>query len=155
MKPLKPIAFFLFFSIIHLACFSQTKSVVDSLENRYQACLDKGRNMLGCAKLFYQQMDSLLNVQYKQLRSSCDSIGKEKLKEEQLKWLTKRDTYFKQTLGTFKSKNLKADPFGNAFGAQDDAMMMFDDNAAFVKKRVLELIGRKAADFNNNYREKH
>lgn len=155
MTTLKPIALFAFFSIIHLTCFSQTRSVLDSLENRYQACLDKGKNMFGCAKLFYQQMDSLLNVQYKQLRSSCDSVQKENLKQEQLKWLAKRDAYFKQTLNTFKSKNPKADPFGNAFGAQDDAMSMFDDNATFVKKRLLELIGKKPTDFSNNYRAKH
>lgn len=79
-----------------LTGFSQTAKTIDSLESQHQSCLDKGEFMLGCTERFYFQMDSLLNVLYKKLRSKCDSIQKENLKDEQLQWISKRDKQFRE-----------------------------------------------------------
>ena len=83
--------FVIFFCFICLKGFSQTIKTIDSLQTRYQLCLDKGQNMLGCSKKNYFQIDSLLNIRYKKLRLTCDSVQKENLKDEQFEWLTKRD----------------------------------------------------------------
>jgi uncharacterized protein YecT (DUF1311 family) len=128
--------FFVIFISICFTTFSQTKETVDSLETQYQACLDKGQFMLGCSEAFYFQMDSLLNLEYKKLRSKCDSIQKENLKDEQLQWLSKRDKQFKQNQQQ-EHKNAKE---GGYDGGQDETMMLTDDNAKFVKERVLKLI---------------
>jgi len=121
---------------------AQTKKTIDSLESQYQHCLDNGRYMFGCSKVFYSQMDSMLNVVYFKLRSTLETTEKAKLKSDQREWLSERDAYFKKTLKVFKDNNPDNSPYGSAFGAQDDAMIMFDDNASFVKTRVLELLKR-------------
>lgn len=125
----------------------QKNTTIDKLEQEYTACLDKGKTMLGCARIFYRQMDSMLNVQYTKLRISCDQIQAKNLKEEQVAWLAKRDEYFKKTLAEFKKKNPGADPYGSSFGARDDAMIMFDNNATFVKSRVVALANTNPAAY--------
>ncbi|HUS02881.1 MAG TPA: lysozyme inhibitor LprI family protein [Chitinophagaceae bacterium] len=125
-----------------LAGFSQTIKTIDSLQNAEQNCLDRGQYMLGCAKRFYAQMDSMLNLVYLKLHSTLDNTKQVKLKMEQRLWLAKRNTYFKKTLKKFKDNNPNISPSGSAWGAQDDAMFMYDDNAAFVKTRIWELLRR-------------
>ena len=142
MTNLKFIFIFTFLFCISLTGIAQTEKTIDSLETQYQNCLDKGEYMFGCTKKFYSQIDSMLNVVYFKLRSTLDTTQKAKLKIEQKAWLIKRDTYFKKTLKEFKTKNPDNSPYGSAFGAQDDAMFMYDDNAKFVKDRILTLIKR-------------
>jgi uncharacterized protein YecT (DUF1311 family) len=116
---------------------------IDSLQTQYQLCLDKGQNMLGCSKVFYYQMDSLLNLRYKQLRLTCDSIQKENLKDEQLEWLSKRD---KQFLKNQKQTNKEAKKEGYDVG-QDEKMVLTDTNAMYVKQRVIELLNSSSLNY--------
>ena len=69
-------------------------------------------------------------------------LNNQDLKKEQKFWLTKRDNYFKKTFNEFKKNNPDKSPYGAAFGVQDDAMTMFDNNAKFVKDRILFLLNR-------------
>jgi len=119
-----------------LTGFSQTAKTIDSLESQHQSCLDKGQFMLGCTERFYFQMDSLLNLLYKKLRSKCDSIQKENLKDEQLQWLSKRDEQFKENQ---KQVHKEAKEKGYD-GGEIETMILTDKNAMFVKERVLELL---------------
>jgi len=132
-----------------LTGFAQTLKTIDSLETQHQTCLDKGEYMLGCSKTFYSQMDSLLNVQYKKLRSKCDSIQKEYLKDEQLEWLSNRDKQFSQT-----QKQVNKEAKKNGYdGGQDETMILTDKNAMFVKQRVIELIKATPNNYSaNNYK---
>lgn len=135
MTKFKPTIISILLCISFITAYSQLNKTVDSLEKQYQSCLDKGEYMLGCSKLFYQQMDSLLNVYYKKLRSSCDSAQKENLKDEQFAWLEKRDKTFNET-----QKQTKAGAKKNgSSGGQDEQMFVADKNAQFVKERVIEL----------------
>ncbi len=142
MINLKFILNFSFFCCIFLSGNAQAEKIINRLETQYQSCLDKGEYMLGCTKNFYFQMDSMLNVVYLKLHSTLSTSQKAKLKIEQKAWLLKRDIYFKMTLKEFETKNQDISPSGPAFGAQNDAMFMYDDNAKFVKDRVLVLIKR-------------
>ena len=135
--------FLIVFIFICLTTFSQTKKTIDTLETQYQACLDEGQFMLGCSETFYFQMDSLLNLEYKKLRSKCDSIQKENLKDEQLKWLSKRDKQFKKN----QQQEHKDAKEGGYDGGQDETMMLTDDNAKFVKERVLELMNSSPENY--------
>ncbi|WP_278251848.1 lysozyme inhibitor LprI family protein [Sabulibacter ruber] len=90
--------------------------------------------MLGCSQLYYSQMDSLLNVVYNKLRRPLDPSGKAALKNEQLKWLGKRDAYFKKVDKEYAAEN------SNGFAGNDSRMIAIDDKAQFVRKRVEELI---------------
>jgi uncharacterized protein YecT (DUF1311 family) len=121
-----------------LTGFSQTAKTIDSLESQHQSCLDKGEFMLGCTERFYFQMDSLLNVLYKKLRSKCDSIQKENLKDEQLQWLSKRDKQFRENQ---KQVHKEAKEKGYD-GGEIETMILIDKNAMFVKERVIELLNR-------------
>jgi len=121
-------------------CFAQSEKTIDSLTTKYQTCLDEGKNMLDCSKLFYRQMDSMLNVVYFKQYSKLDSAHKIQLRNEQRLWLKSRDLFFKKTLNRFKQKNPGISPVGNASGAEDDAMIMLDENAEFVKERIILLL---------------
>lgn len=94
MKLKTIILFQIFFCFFITSAFSQTKQTIESLENKYQACLDKGQNMLGCANTFYAQVDSLLNLQYRNLLGQMGAAGSVRFKKEQRKWLTDRDKHF-------------------------------------------------------------
>ena len=116
------------------ATFSQTKQTVDSIENRYQECLDSGEFMTSCAVTFYYHMDSLLNRVYTKLQKGMDSLQKTALKKEETKWLAKRDMYFDKLELTLAKKTKEHGP------AYDDQMQLFNDKALFVQNRVLELL---------------
>lgn len=114
---------------------SQKIKTIDSLENKYQACLDKGQNMLGCAKTFYKEMDSLLNLQYKELLSKMGATEGARFKNEQREWLKERDKQF----ALFKEQ-VHTEAVNNEFdGGQDEQMILVDRKALFVKQRVIKL----------------
>ncbi|WP_262708012.1 lysozyme inhibitor LprI family protein [Lacibacter luteus] len=98
--------------------------------------------MLDCSKSFYKVMDSMLNIVYFKIAAKLDSNHKIQLRNEQRSWLTSRNVYFKMTLNKFKQKHPGKSPLGNSSGAQDDAMIMHDENAQFVKERILALLKR-------------
>jgi uncharacterized protein YecT (DUF1311 family) len=143
MTSLKIKLLFIIFCFISLTSFAQTLKTIDSVQTQYQLCLDKGEYMLGCSKIFYYQMDSLLNLIYKKLRLTCDSIQKENLKDEQLEWLTKRD---KQFIKNQKETNKEAKKEGYV-GGQDERMILIHTNASFVKQRVIELINASSTNY--------
>ena len=129
-------------SFFSLAGRAQTVSAIKAMESQYQSCLDKGEYMLGCSKAYYRKMDSVLNIAYNTLRSSLDPSKQAELKTGQKQWLAKRDKYFRELKTGFTKAHPGIDPYGNAIGARDDAMFMIDEQARFVQKRVLVLIGK-------------
>lgn len=110
------------------------QNVIERLSKEHQACLDTGVNMLGCSRKFYFEMDSMLNVVYREYRSSLTESGKKILKNEQLNWLKKRDEFFAKENKEYQ-KNIKSQEWG-----PDMYMIVYDNNADFVKERTLELI---------------
>ncbi len=140
MRNFKFILISIFLLVASLASRSQTASVLDSMESQYQSCLDKGDNMQSCAKNYYVQMDKMMNKVYAKLRSRMDSTQKLKLQAEQMTWLAKRNAYFKQTLKEYNSKVAANNPDDSALSPKDYSMIMYNDNAAFVKERVLALL---------------
>jgi len=129
-----------------ICSFSQTKHTIDSLSDKNQECLDKGNFMLGCAEIFYSQIDSLLNTRYNILRSLCNNTQKTNLKNEQLKWLAKRDKQFEINRRKIH-KQAVADGFA---GGQDEEMILVQTNTDYVEKRVLELLDKKPTDYNSS-----
>jgi uncharacterized protein YecT (DUF1311 family) len=149
MRKFKTILISILICLFYLTASAQTNSTIKTLEIQHQACLDKGQYMLGCTKIFYYQMDSLLNVQYKKLRSKCQGLQKENLKDEQLEWLLKRDKQFnlnKQSV----NKQAKKEGYD---GGQDETMILIQENAMFIKKRVVELISISPKNYSpENYK---
>lgn len=141
MKKMKLLIGFVILSS-YMGISAQNSKTVEYLEKQCQLCLDKGLYMLGCSQQYYYQMDSLMNVVYKELRSSCDSIQKKNLKLEQLKWLKKRDGIFKKNLVEVQKENRI-----NNFIPQDDEMIMIQGNGDFVKERVLKLMKMQSKDY--------
>jgi len=117
------------FSIFTFSAQAQTLKELAGIDEKYQACLDKGDMMLNCSQDYYSQMDSLLNVAYNKLRRPMNQDERAVLKSEQLKWLGKRDAQFK-----------KIDKEYSSFGGNDGIMMVTNAKALFVRKRVEELI---------------
>lgn len=100
------------------------------LQDTNQKCLDKGKDMLGCSRKYYIQMDSILNVIYKNYRSKLSITAQQELKSSQLLWLKNRDILFKK---------IDAKKTGDLQGV-DDIMIKTQDKANFVSERVLLLI---------------
>lgn len=127
---------FLTYKRVKSRSFSQKFKIVDSLESKYQACLDKGQAMLSCANTFYGQMDSLLNLQYQKLIRQMETVEGAKLKSEQRKWLAERDKQF-----VLFKQQVHKEAVDNGFdGGQDEQMILTERKAMFVKHRVIELL---------------
>ena len=112
---------------------AQTLKSISILEKQNQDCLDKGEDMTGCAADFGNQMDSLLNLAYNNLRKTLSPAGKDSLKAEELSWIKKRDAAFK------KNAKMENDDLG---GGTMSIMATYQDNADFVKERAIVLIKR-------------
>ena len=122
---------------ICLNVFAQTsKSAVDSLEKRYQQCLSEGKSNFNCALQYYSQMDSLLHNVYSELYDNLDTNRKQTLQISQQQWEEKKETYFKDIdLRVEKKRPL-------TLSGLDDDMIVTDNKAAFLKTRVVELLGK-------------
>lgn len=128
--------FFLFpFCFLFCSAAAQEPRVVlRNMEQQYQSCLDKGEGMAGCATRFYEEMDSMLNIAYRQLRHSMKATEKTKLQIEQRTWLVRRDAYFKKLDAVVQKKKDKKE-----YGTED-LLITIDDKARFVKERVEVLL---------------
>ena len=69
---------------------------LDQMDSSCQHCIDEGFNFVDCSNKLYIQVDSVLNVVYKLMKSKMDASTFMQLKQEQLKWLKKRDQFFKE-----------------------------------------------------------
>ena len=117
-------------------CHAQTLAGVNDLAEKHQACLDEGKDMLGCTSRFYSQMDSLLNLAYNNLRKKMSEADKNALKIDQRDWLKKRDAYFKkQEQEVTKEMDAPKSQWGEM-----QYMVLYDAEANFVKDRVTVLI---------------
>ena len=146
MKLKTIILFQIFFCFFITSAFSQTKQTIESLENEYQACLDKGQFMLGCANSFYTQIDSLLNLQYRKLLGKLEAAERVRLRNDQRKWLIYRDKQF-----ALLKQQVHKEAVDNGFeGGQDEQMMLIERKAMFVKQRVNELLTVLVKNKSNN-----
>lgn len=127
---------FLTYKRVKSRTFSQKFKIVDSLESKYQSCLDKGQAMPGCANSFYGQMDSLLNLQYRKLISQMGTAEGARLKNEQRQWIAERDKHF-----VLLKQQVHKEAVDNGFaGGQDEQMILTERKASYVKHRVVELL---------------
>jgi uncharacterized protein YecT (DUF1311 family) len=108
-----------------------TPTFIEHLEDLHQTCLDRGENMWNCSNDFYNQMDSLLNVVYRNIKNKSTSEAAKSLKQDELKWLEKRN---KEFIRIDKEKDVKN------LGVTDASMVAIDQKAEYVKDRVLFLL---------------
>ncbi|SFN78747.1 Protein of unknown function [Chitinophaga sp. YR627] len=119
--------------------FAQTsKSAVDSLEKRYQQCLSEEKSNFNCALQYYTQMDSLLHSVYTELYDNLDNNRKETLQISQQQWEEKKETYFRDIDVRVEKKR----PL--TLSGLDDDMIVTDNKAAFLRTRVVELLGKNS-----------
>jgi uncharacterized protein YecT (DUF1311 family) len=120
--------FFLLFFIQNVT--AQTVKDVKTIERKYQLCLDEGTDMTGCTNRFYTEMDKTLNTVYNKYSATLAQAEKDKLKTEQKEWLKQRDARIKKQIQVL---NRKSDN-------NDEIMALRNENAVFVKQRVLLFI---------------
>lgn len=78
----------------------------------------------------------MLKVVYFNLYKKTNSQVQIYLKKEQGDWLNKRDKYFKEENKKARQKEKRKE------AGQDLYMSVYQEDAEFIKKRVLELISR-------------
>ncbi|SFW41820.1 lysozyme inhibitor LprI family protein [Chitinophaga sancti] len=120
---------------ISLTVFGQTtKTTVDSIEIRYQQCLSQGGSSYGCALAYYQEMDRLLAAVYNEVYSNLDNPRRETLELAQAQWAEKKEAYFKD----IETRADKKRPL--TLAGLDDDMILTDNKAAYLKRRVIDLL---------------
>jgi uncharacterized protein YecT (DUF1311 family) len=128
--------FLIIFSFI--SCNSEKNNygvILKNLDSKHQTCLDKGEAMMLCSYAYSKQMDSLLNVVYKDLMKGYNEDQQNKLRTEERQWIKKRDQELKKVYSTVNKLRET-----NEFVPQDERMFAYAEEANFVRKRVLELI---------------
>lgn len=103
---------------------------LNTLKIQNQKCLDRGEDMLGCSRKYFIQMDSLLNVVYKNCRSKMNLNAQQELKSKQLLWLKNRDIKFKK---------IDSEDIGHGNGL-DDLLVKTQKKADFISERISFLI---------------
>lgn len=131
---LRRFIFFFVYLLLTFSGYSQMSKIIDSIEIIEKKCLDSGIKMKNCSYVFYNKMDSLLNVQYNKQKNILSENKKVKLKLEQINWLSTRNDYFKRLENEYSTK-LKTGEWG-----RDDIMIVWDKKAEFVKKRILAIL---------------
>jgi len=110
----------------------QIEETLSHLEKVNQDCVDAGTNsFIDCSKVFYDKIDSILNVVYKQIRRQMSEPQFNKLKKEQIAWLKKRDKFFKQVDVDVKKENA---------GVEAETALAINRKAYFVEGRIKELL---------------
>ena len=127
-------------SIILQYCFintqCQTIQDIKNLESASKTCSDSAKNKLLCSREYYLKMDSMMKIAYINLSSSINNRLQTYLKKEQLNWLKKRDKYFlKQNEEARKNEKKGKAP-------AETYVKVLQNDAEFIKERVLELIDR-------------
>lgn len=129
--------YFLAVTLIFLfsfSTFSQVQKKIDQIEKKLEICLSNpSNNMLNCTINYYNDMDELLNLVYHQLRSKMSDTNKRKLKEDQLKWLKKRDFAFKEI------EKETQDLFDGDNHSQDYYMECQHQKGIIVRDRIKQL----------------
>ncbi len=133
----KVITIFIGLLAFGFAAKAQTAKTIDDMAAKHQARLDTGIDMYGTTLLYYNQMDSMLNMVYQKLRASLDDKAKDSLKRDELAWLKERDKFFKE-----QDKNMKDELKKGEWGTEPLEMFKYQAQADFVKERVLALIAR-------------
>jgi uncharacterized protein YecT (DUF1311 family) len=130
----------LVFSIIFslISCNSEKNNYredLKNLDNEHQTCLDKGEAMMLCSYSYSKQMDSLLNVVYKDLMTRYNEDQKIKLRTEERLWIKERDKELKKVYATINKLRET-----NEFVPQDERMFAYEGEAKLVRERVLVLL---------------
>ena len=113
------------------------RKALESLEIKHQAELDKGERMMIVEQEYKVSMDSMLNVVYKELVLKLNDTQKENLRIEQLEWMRQRDIEFEELR---KPLTEMTNDFG--FVPQDARMVVYSQQANYIRKRVLELVDK-------------
>ena len=124
----------MFLMLVSNYSFSQVQKEIDKIITNRQKCFDDITNrMVFCAQVYYNDIDELLNIEYKKIRIVLNETEKLKLKQEQLAWLKLRDKNYLKI-----HKEVKKDLEGDDV-SEDFRMICYDKEALFVQKRILEL----------------
>ena len=136
MSILKILAASFFLISIHQNGDAQIRKNIDSLQAIEQNCLDSGisgKHMENCSCEFRNQMDSILNVVYNNIRKNLNAKQKEILKQEELNWLRKREINHEASRKESKREGIDG---------HDAGMIACDDDAKYVIRRIYALIDK-------------
>ncbi len=114
---------------------SDYKMALDNLTKINQEKLDTGIGMLQAEKAYYTQLDSMLNVVYKDLINMYNKTNSENLIKQQRQWLKERDAFFLKMQDEYQKESGEVDFLPNDF-----KLMVYGEKCSFVKERVLTLI---------------
>jgi hypothetical protein len=112
---------------------SQLLRDLRSIDEDYKEYLEDGTAMMAYAGWYSGEMDSMLNVVYRRLQATNTKEQNVALKADEIRWLKKRDALFTKMDRKLERDYPKAVP-------HDEQMFVWDNQAMYIRKRVLYLI---------------
>lgn len=113
-------------------CFSQSLKDLFKIDDDAQHCADTTLDVIACENLHYYQMDNMLNLTFKKLKTLSKSEDFRIIKAEQIKWLDTRNKQFK-----------KIESEGDCGVSPDICQaLLISKKTSIVRKRVEILIKR-------------
>jgi uncharacterized protein YecT (DUF1311 family) len=119
-------------------CHAQTLKNIADFKQQEQKCADEGTNMRGCAIDYYNQMDSILNLAYYNLRKKLPPSEIVALKNEEIKWLKKRNAYFRK----LEKEEERESGMEKGDWRETEYLGVAIDEDNFVEERTIALIKR-------------
>jgi len=116
------------------ACDAQTLDEIARMKQQCKSCLDSGVDMQGCARKYSIRMYEMVDTAYDNLSKKLSQKERASLKNDQMQWLQKRDKFEKEQVKEFQKK-IKSEEWG-----YDMFMIVYENDAEFTRKRVVDLI---------------
>ncbi len=123
---------------------SQTMDEIAKMKAQCQSCLDSGVDMQGCARKYCIEMYEIVDTAFNNLSEKLSQQERALLKTEQVKWLKKRKQFEKEEEKEFQKK-YKTGEWGT-----DMFMIVYENDAEYTRKRIVELIKRRNKLINSN-----
>jgi hypothetical protein len=124
-------------SLLLLICsvsIGQTAIVINDMELQHKECLKIKADSSNCSKIFLQQMDSMLSVEFNEVKMQIASDQKADVIKDQMSWSKKKAEFFKIQDETFVY-NLKEEIW-----KKDMIRITYQQKAEFLLKRIKFLL---------------
>jgi hypothetical protein len=133
MKANQVILFLLFFSI-RVYSHAQTAEQIYQMEVSHKECLGIKPDSIACSRVFFYQMDSMVNVVYNKAKEDVSPDERSQFIKEQLSWAYRKESFFKKQDENFIF-NLKEGTW-----KKEMIRIVYEQKADFLLKRIKSLL---------------
>lgn len=120
--------------ILSISMKAQTPALIEQMEASHKECLRIKPDSIPCSRVFFYQMDSMVNVIYEKAKSEVPAGDKAAFIREQLSWVAKKEAFFKKQDVNF-AFNLQEGTW-----KREMIRVVYEAKADFILKRIKSLL---------------